>query len=126
MLWGPFRWWTSVPQWSRRWVWRCNTSTPWSRRSLWVLINLVARTRGGATLEVQLTGGASLSISATILTVANLLTQVLQEEVLRGFGPFLSLGWGWCVPLWRCASPCRVPVEWQVFYLQSGPQGCGV
>jgi hypothetical protein len=62
-----------------------------------VLISLVARTRGGATLEVQPTRGASLSISATILTVANLLTRVLREEVLRGFGLFLSPGWGWCV-----------------------------
>ena len=97
MPWEPFRWWISVLQWSRHWVWRCNTSTPWSRRSLRVLINLVARTRGGATLEVQLTRGASLSISATILTVANLLTRVLREEVLRGFGLFLSLGWGWYV-----------------------------
>jgi hypothetical protein len=39
----------------------------------------------------------SLSISATILTVADLLTQVLREEVLRGFRLFLSPGWGWCV-----------------------------
>jgi hypothetical protein len=29
--------------------------------------------------------------------VANLLTRVLQEEVLRGFGLFLSPGWGWFV-----------------------------
>jgi hypothetical protein len=61
------------------------------------LISLVARTRGGATLEVQLIRGASLSISATIPTVENLLTQVLREEVLRGFGLFLSPSWGWCV-----------------------------
>jgi hypothetical protein len=78
-------------------VWRCNTSIPWSRRSLRVFISLVARTRGGATREVQPTRGASRSISATILTVANLLTRVLREEVLRGFGLFLSPGWGWCV-----------------------------
>jgi hypothetical protein len=56
-------------------VWRCNTSIPWSRRSLRVLISLVARTRGGATLEVQPTRGASLSISATIPIVANPLTR---------------------------------------------------
>jgi hypothetical protein len=97
MPWEPFHWWTSILQWSRHWVWRCNTSIPWSRRSLRVLISLVARTRGGATLEVQPTRGASLSISATIPTVANLLTRVLREEVLRGFGLFLSPGWGWCV-----------------------------
>jgi hypothetical protein len=97
MPWEPFHWWTSVLQWSRHWVWRCNTSIPWSRRSLRVLISLVARTRGGATLEVQPTRGASLSISATIPTVANPLTRVLREEVLRGFGLFLSPGWGWCV-----------------------------
>jgi hypothetical protein len=78
-------------------VWRCSISISWSRRSLRVLISLMARTRGGATLEVQPTRGASLSISATILTVANLLTRVLREEVLRGFGLFLSPGWGWCV-----------------------------
>jgi hypothetical protein len=41
-------------------VWRCNTSIPWSRRSLRVLISLVARTRGGATWEVQpIRGGKS-------------------------------------------------------------------
>jgi hypothetical protein len=45
-----------------------------------------------ATLEVQPTRGASLSISATIPIVENPLTQVLREEVLRGFGLFLSPG----------------------------------
>jgi hypothetical protein len=80
-------------------VWRCNTNIPWSRRSLRELISLVARTRGGATLEVQPTRGASLSISATIPIVANPLTRVLWEEVLRGFGLFLSPGWGWCVSI---------------------------
>jgi hypothetical protein len=97
MHWEPFHWWTSILRWSRHWVWRCNTSIPWSRRSLRVLIRLMARTRGGATREVQPTRGASLSISATILFVENPLTRVLREEVLRGFGLFLSLGWGWCV-----------------------------
>jgi hypothetical protein len=29
--------------------------------------------------------------------MANPLTQVLWEEVLRGFGLFLSPGWDWCV-----------------------------
>jgi hypothetical protein len=78
-------------------VWRCNASTPWSLRSLRVLISLVARTRGGATLGVQPIRGASLSISATTPTVANPLNRVLQEEVLRGIGLSLSPGWGWCV-----------------------------
>jgi hypothetical protein len=78
-------------------VWRCNTSTPWSHRSLRVLISLMARTREGATLEVQPTRGASLSTSATTPTMANLLNRVVREELLRGIRLFLSPGWGWCV-----------------------------
>jgi hypothetical protein len=97
MPWEPFRWWISVLQWRRHWVWRCNTSIPWSHRRPWGLISLVARTRGGATLEVQPTRGASLITSATAPIVANPLNRVLREEVLRGIGLFLSPGWGWCV-----------------------------
>jgi hypothetical protein len=57
----------------------------------------MAKTRGGATLEVQPIRGASLSTSATTPTVASILNRVLREEVLRGIGLFLSPGWGWCV-----------------------------
>jgi hypothetical protein len=75
-------------------LWRCNISTPWSLRSLWVLISLMARTRGGATLGVQSTRGESHNTSATTPTMANPLNQVLQEGVLRGIGRFISPGWG--------------------------------
>jgi hypothetical protein len=57
----------------------------------------MARTRGGATLGVQPTGGESHNTSATTPIVANPLNRVLQEGVLRGIELFLSLGWGWCV-----------------------------
>jgi hypothetical protein len=99
MPWEPFRWWISVLQWSRHWAWRCNTSTPWSHRSLRVLISLMARTQGGATSGVQPTRGASFSTSATTPTMANPLNRVLREEVLRGIRLFLSPGWGWCVSI---------------------------
>jgi hypothetical protein len=99
MLWAPFCWWIFVLQWSRHWVWRCNTNI-----SLRAWISLVARTRGEATLGVQPTRGASLSTSATTPTVANPLNRVLREEVLRGIGLFLSPGWGWCV---RCGDAHR-------------------
>jgi hypothetical protein len=97
MLWAPFHWWIFTLRWSRHWAWRCSISTPWNLRSLQVLINLVARTRGGATLGVPPTRGESHNTSATTPIMANPLNQVLQEGVLRGIGLFLSLDWGWCV-----------------------------
>jgi hypothetical protein len=64
-----------------------------------VLISLVARTRGGATLGVQPTRGESHNTSTTTPIVASPLNRVLQEGVIIRIGLFLSLGWGWCVSI---------------------------
>jgi hypothetical protein len=93
----PFCWWIFKLRWSKHWAWRCSISTQLNPRSLQVLISLMARMRGGATLGVQPTKRESLNTSATTPIVASPLNRVLQKGVLRGIRLFLSLGWGWCV-----------------------------